>query len=140
MAGEEEHLRTVKWEKHKSIQRMDTALPNTFRRNYQFDTLVSKTTGYDVDQKQSGLQSNILDGNFMEDQREQEELPVLVGLTKLTSCGFREKEFTLGNELLEDIQKSEQSTNDTFSLLETVSSELQFQWLQTGNKNKFMKS
>ena len=31
MTGEE-HARTVKWEKHKRIQRMDTAVPNKFAR------------------------------------------------------------------------------------------------------------
>ena len=57
MSGDEVHARTVKWEKHKSIQRMDTALPNTFRRDLHFDKLVKNTTGYDVDQQPASLQS-----------------------------------------------------------------------------------
>ena len=61
----------------------------------------------------------------MEHQREQEELPVLDGLSDLTKRGFREKDFKLGRELMEDIQKSEGSSYETISLLESASSELQ---------------
>jgi len=61
----------------------------------------------------------------MEHQREQEELPVLDGLTGMQSRGFLEKEFTLGKQLMDDIQKSEGSSYETISLLESASSELQ---------------
>ena len=135
MTGEE-HARTVKWEKHKRIQRMDTAVPNKFARagsvysnifkifvsnfwiflnpiicDVQYDTLVSQTTGFGVDEDPKALNSNILDGNFLEAKRDQEELPVLDGLAVLTSRGFREKQFTLGSELMQDIQKESLGIN-----------------------------
>jgi len=62
MTGEEEEQsRAIKWRKHESIQRMDTAIPNTFKRSNKYDNFVQNTTGYDVDHQCKTVQSNVLD-------------------------------------------------------------------------------
>jgi len=62
MTGEEEEQnRAIKWRKHESIQRMDTAIPNTFKRSNKYDNFVQNTTGYDVDHQCRAVQSNVLD-------------------------------------------------------------------------------
>ena len=58
---EEEQNRAIKWRKHESIQRMDTAIPNTFKRSNKYDNFVQNTTGYDVDHQCKAVQSNVLD-------------------------------------------------------------------------------
>ena len=121
MTGEEEEQnRAIKWRKHESIQRMDTAIPNTFKRSGKYDNFVQNTTGYEVDHQCRPVQSNVLDYiqssmkklyhirltlNFpaVDGGKNQEELPIVDGLSKLTSSGYREKNFGGSRALLDQI-------------------------------------
>ncbi|CBY15938.1 unnamed protein product [Oikopleura dioica] len=125
MTGEEEEQsRVIKWRKHESIQRMDTAIPNTFKRSNKYDNFVQNTTGYDVDHQCKTVQSNVLD--YIQNEtgaKDQEELPIIDSLSKLVTSGYRQKAFSGSKALLEQINgKSE--PNSTDSLLSQVSEEL----------------
>ena len=110
-----ESMFLVKWEKHKAIQRMETAIPNTFRREPKYDAVVKTTTGYDVDQEPCQLNSNILDGNFLGLNPNQEELPVVTGIGYYPTRGEFNQNGGFGKELMEDIQKSEPQSFESIS-------------------------